>query len=85
MTNIEKPVRSVGDIVAYQFDTGALGLTTLWGEVVAAGAKTFTIRWESGVKNRLSQGDRRISLVTDPETIEEARRSFLRAASTRKS
>ena len=47
----------VGDHVETYFDTGAFGVSLLWGKVVAAGPKTFTVEWESGLRNRLRQGD----------------------------
>jgi hypothetical protein len=44
-----------GDHVRYWFDDGRGG-SWLHGEVVKAGAKTFTVVWESGIQNRLAQG-----------------------------
>jgi hypothetical protein len=46
----------VGDIVASWFDTGAFGATLLLGVVIAAGPKTYRVRWESGLSNRVEQG-----------------------------
>lgn len=50
----------VGDYIRTWFDTGALGPTLLYGRVIKAGAKTFTIRWESGICNRLEQDTRAV-------------------------
>lgn len=68
----------VGDIVAYMFDTGAFGLTVLYGVVEKSGSKTFTVRWVSGNRNRLRQGDRRVRKVTKADELDEARRSVFR-------
>jgi hypothetical protein len=46
----------VGDIVATWFDTGAFGAAILFGLVIAAGPKSYRVRWESGNTNRVEQG-----------------------------
>lgn len=46
----------VGDIIATWHDTGAFGATIVFGLVIAAGPKTYRMRWESGHTNRLEQG-----------------------------
>ena len=45
-----------GDIVATWFDTGAFGAQILFGVVLAAGPKSYRVRWESGSTNRIEQG-----------------------------
>ncbi len=65
----------VGAIVQYQFDTGAFGLTTLFGIVEQAGEKTFTVRWESGIRNRVSRLRKDVTLTTNPELLQEARKA----------
>lgn len=62
-----------GAIVSYQFDTGALGLTTLYGVVTAAGPRSFTVRWESGLTNRRPQGDSKVRVPTNLDASEEAK------------
>jgi hypothetical protein len=49
-------VFKVGDRVRYWFDTGAFGCQFVHGTVEKAGARTYTVRWESGIRNRLRQG-----------------------------
>lgn len=49
-------VLAVGDHVETWFDTGAMGCQLLYGRVIAAGPKTYRVRWESGITNRLAQG-----------------------------
>lgn len=44
-----------GDLVQCWFDTGAMGAMILYGHVMAAGSRTFTVQWESGLKNRRQQ------------------------------
>lgn len=60
----------VGDIVRYWFDTGAFGYVYIYGIVEKAGPKRFTVRWESGIRNRPEQGSTLVTLVTDPEELE---------------
>jgi hypothetical protein len=43
-----------GDLVRYFFDKGR-SYEWLYGTVVKAGPKTFTVKWESGQRNRLPQ------------------------------
>lgn len=45
-----------GQFVQTWFDTGALGATLLYGVVVAAGPRAYYVRWESGIVNRIAQG-----------------------------
>lgn len=44
-----------GNFVMTYFDTGALGPAPLFGVVIAAGPLAFTVRWESGLVNRIRQ------------------------------
>jgi len=52
-----------GDLVQYWFDTGCRGHQWLYGVVIAAGPKSYTVRWESGVCNRLRQGDKNVEPI----------------------
>jgi hypothetical protein len=45
------------------FDTGARGVTPLYGIVEAVGPKRVTVRWESGARQRLRRGDQTGELV----------------------
>lgn len=67
----------VGDIVQTQFDTGAFGLQTLWGLVELSGPKTFTVQWESGIRNRLYHADKRVSAVR-ADVLDDAKASLCR-------
>lgn len=64
----------VGDIVWYWFDTGR-SHDVLYGVVVAAGPKTYTVRWESGTRNRIRHDRRDVKLV-QPDRLDEARRAL---------
>lgn len=64
-----------GDLVQTWFDTGAFGYTVLWGIVEKAGPKAITIRWESGIRNRVSRTHRDIKLV-DERNLEDARKAL---------
>ena len=68
-----------GDVVSYMFDTGAMGLDVLYGVVCQAGPKTFTVCWESGIKNRVEQGRRGIKRIESEDLDEDARESVRRA------
>lgn len=49
-----------GDYVQTWFDTGAGkmgGPQILYGTVIKAGPMTYTVRWESGITNRIRQRD----------------------------
>ena len=46
---------SRGARVRYMFDTGAFGVSPIYGTVVSAGPATFTVEWESGLRNRCRQ------------------------------
>jgi hypothetical protein len=68
-----------GDVVKMFFDTGAFGAQILFGLVIKAGSKVYTVVWESGIKNRLEQGRTIVALVEDPELLEEAHEGLRRA------
>lgn len=55
-----------GDYVQTWFDTGAIGVTILYGEVIAAGPKTYRVRWESGLTNRVRQDATNVRPARDP-------------------
>ncbi|MGO9837875.1 MAG: hypothetical protein ACLP1X_27110 [Polyangiaceae bacterium] len=59
-----------GDYVKYWFDTGAMGYTILYGVVEQAGPKTYTVRWESGIRNRVRQDNPSVKVVS-PEDVDE--------------
>ncbi len=66
----------VRQIVQYQYDTGARGLSTLLGIVEKAGEKTYTVRWESGIRNRVQRTNTLVKLTTDKELLQEAAKPF---------
>lgn len=59
-------------LVQTQFDTGAMGLRTLYGRVIAKGPRRCTIKWESGVVNRVEWGRNDISPARDAEYARQA-------------
>jgi hypothetical protein len=60
-----------GDIVLYMFDTGArMGLSPIYGVVIQAGPKTFTVVWESGNRNRMEQDYRGVRKLREDEINE---------------
>lgn len=67
-----------GDLVRTWFDTGAMGSTILYGRVIAAGPKAYRVRWESGLTNRITQGDGAIKRV-EPREEEAAAEAMKRA------
>ena len=72
-----EPLKKKGDLVQYWFDTGAMGMTIAYGIVEKAGKVTYTIRSESGIKNRVRQDYKEVKLITDPELLAEAKRCLL--------
>lgn len=62
-----------GDFVQTLFDTGAMGVAILHGVVIAAGPMAYRVRWESGLTNRIRQGDWRVKAAenVDPITREK--------------
>lgn len=61
-----------GALVQTYYDTGR-GLQVLYGEVIAAGAKVVSIRWESGIVNRLRRDHALDRDVRPAEDLAEAR------------
>lgn len=74
-----KHVFKRGDVVKMYYDTGAFGARVLFGFVIKAGPKSYTVVWESGIKNRLEQERTIVALVEDPELLEEAHKGLRRA------
>lgn len=66
---------TVDDYVMTWFDTGAMGVTTMYGRVLKAGARTYTVQWESGIRNRLAQNYRGIDRV---DSADVDHRAFLK-------
>jgi hypothetical protein len=54
--------RRRGDYVWMLFDTG-IGTSIVYGVIVAAGARSMTVQWESGIRNRFAQGDRAVRFI----------------------
>jgi hypothetical protein len=54
-----------GHLVQTWFDTGARGATILYGVVTASGPKTFSVRWESGLSNRVRHGHGTVERARD--------------------
>jgi hypothetical protein len=73
--------KTVGDIVKYWYDTGAMGPTTLYGRVIDAGGKTYRVLWESGNRNRLEQSSPHVTLVLDGEELTDAEKALERVKS----
>lgn len=69
----------VGALVQYPWDTGAFGLSLLYGKVIASGQKTFTVRWESGIVNRIRRERARHLDVKPVEDRVEAEKALERA------
>lgn len=63
-------------LVKYWFDTGARGYEWTYGIVIASGAKTFTVRWESGIQNRLPMDTPIVKPVVGDEEIAEAKKAL---------
>ncbi len=59
-----------GQFVRTWFDTGALGATIIYGEVIAAGTRTYSVRWESGIVNRIRQGQAGVERVPLAELVD---------------
>lgn len=61
-----------GDLVQTMFDVGAnMGHRILYGKVIAAGPKTFTVRWESGLTNRCRHDHPSVKLARDQVLAKE--------------
>jgi hypothetical protein len=63
-------VKQRGDYVKYWYDTGAMGYSILYGVVEQAGPKMYTVRWESGIRNRVRQDNPSVKTVR-PEDIDD--------------
>jgi hypothetical protein len=61
-----------GDYVQTWFDTGAMGATILYGRVVSAGPRTYLVRWESGIQNRVTQEYPHVTAAHDTEAAAAA-------------
>ena len=62
-----------GDYVQCFFDArDRAGYQACYGIVYAAGPKSFSVRWESGIRQRRPQGDREVILATNQELAIEA-------------
>jgi hypothetical protein len=67
-----------GDLVAYLYDTGGFGHQTLYGVVEKAGSKSYTVRWESGIRNRRPQNDHLVRGVHSDE-LDTAREAMVKS------
>jgi hypothetical protein len=67
MTTIRPGHYAKGQYVRAYFDTGAMGAEIIYGVVVAAGPRAFTVRWEGGNTNRCRQGEDTVTRVTERE------------------
>lgn len=67
-----------GELVMYWFDTGAFGCQWLYGVVEKSGQKTITIRWESGLRNRVYHGRHDIRRIDDDEMRDDAQKKLAR-------
>lgn len=61
-----------GDFVQTWFDTGAMVASIIYGVVTKAGPKTFYVRWESGISNRIRQDSCLVKLAKDQEEAGKA-------------
>ncbi len=68
------------DLVQTMFNTGAMGLTVLYGRVVASGPKTATVLWESNLTNRIRHDQSRVGIAKDQA---EASRAMNKALNRR--
>lgn len=67
-----------GDYVQMWFDTGAFGANILVGIVIDSGPKSFRVRWESGLTNRIDRkSPRGVTPLRTPEIFEVSERSGL--------
>lgn len=66
-----------GDFVSYLWLENKFSNGLLFGIVEKSGMKTFTVRWESGIKNRLMQNRNDVKLLIDLDSLEEARKIFI--------
>ncbi len=64
-------VPKLGDLVQYFFDTGCRGYAYVYGVVIASGPKAFTVRWESGIVNRVQRDNDRGVKPINPNMMSE--------------
>lgn len=65
------------DVVKTWWASGdPMGHGWVYGVVEAAGPRTFTVRWESGIRNRRPQDTRAIEHEKDAEIIAETRKKW---------
>lgn len=69
-------MKAKGQFVQTWFDTGAMGAAILFGYVIKAGPKTYTVMWESGIRNRIQQTLLGITIIKDKELLAEAEKTF---------
>jgi hypothetical protein len=50
----------------------------MYGRVVKAGPKSYTVLWESGFRNRLEQGDERVKKCEKETQVEAAMEAMKR-------
>ncbi len=60
----------VGDIIRHMTG-GDWNAGYIYGIVEKSGPKTFTVRWQSGLRNRREHGDKEFSKVADLDLIRE--------------
>lgn len=63
-----------GDYVRIWWDTGAMGMSILYGLVVKSGPKSITIRWPNGTRNRVNRENGKGVEIVRVDEIEEAAR-----------
>lgn len=68
----------VGDLVQTYFDTGAMGVTVLYGKIISAGDKRAGVLWESGWTNRIKQTRTDVVPARDKEGAAKAMESVTR-------
>lgn len=76
----EKDVDSfvVGALVECEWDSGAFGYSTLYGKVIASGQKTFSVRWESSIVNRIRRERAQHLGVRAARYVDEAQKALER-------
>lgn len=62
-----------GDLVQHFWSDGRSNAGWVYGIVEKCGHKTMTVRWESGVRNRIRRGSGTIELIRDAEIRAEVR------------
>lgn len=54
-----------------------------YGIVIASGPKTYTVLWESGLRNRVRRDNKNVTIVTNSELLAEVGPKLKRAADTK--